>query len=232
MKLLEFVEDKLITYVLYEISPKIYAVETQDDYARAMLFVRPQEYYESSYKDFRGKNFCIFEYMDKYRKDKDTKYFGYTYDWMGYNIPSESLEKCLNGISAGGTIVTPYDTLMHKLYATIRQHQPRGKFYLLGVDDVKSAIMDHELAHALFYTNKEYRQKMLALVLGLSKSAYTELSAYLQAMGYTNHVIDDEIHAYLATGLISPMNKIRGTKTFIPKFKKVFNEYKKDLNLS
>jgi hypothetical protein len=232
MKLLEFVEDKLITYVVYEISPKIYAVETQDDYARALLFVRAQEYYESAYREIRGKTFCIFEYMDKYRKDKGTRYFGYTYDWVGYNIPSESLEKCLNGLDLGKVVVTPYDMIMHKVYATIRQHQPRGKFYLLGVDDVKSLVMDHELAHALFYTNKKYRAEMTTLVQSLGNKAYTQLEEYLLLMGYTKHVIVDEIHAYLSTGLIEPMTFIKGLKTASIKFKKVFYEYKKEIILS
>ncbi|CAB4219011.1 hypothetical protein UFOVP1604_94 [uncultured Caudovirales phage] len=231
MKLLEYNEDNLITYTLYEVAPKIYVVEAADDYSRAMLFVRAQEYYESAYSEFRKKTFCIFEYMNKYRKERGTKYFGYTKDWSGYNIPSDSLESCLTGLKSGKVLTTPYDTLMHTIHATIRQHQPRGKFYILGVDDIKSQVMDHELSHALFYTNKQYKAEMVELVLSLKSSVYDQLEAYLSQMGYVKQVIVDEIHAYLSTGLIEPMDRARGSIAASKKFKKVFKEYRKTFNL-
>jgi len=231
MKLVEYNEDNLITYTLYEVAPKIYVVEAADDYARAMLFVRAQEYYESSYPEFRKKNFCIFEYMNKYRKERGTKYFGYTKDWSGYNIPSDSLESCLNGLDASKVLTTPYDILMHAIYATIRKHQPRGKFYILGVDDIKSQVMDHELSHALFYTNKEYKAEMMELILLLKSNVYNQLEAYLSQMGYVRQVMVDEIHAYLSTGLIKPMDRARGSIAASKKFKKVFKEYRKKFNL-
>jgi hypothetical protein len=231
MKLLSYNEENLITYTLYEVASKIYVVEAADDYARAMLFVRAQEYYESSYPAFRGKDFCLFEYMDKYRKDKGTKYFGYTKDWSGYNIPSDSLEACLNGLDWMSGTTTPYDGLMQGIHWSIRKHQPRGKFYILGVDDIKSQVMDHELSHALFYTNKEYKAEMMKLILSLKSSVYDQLEAYLSQMGYVKHVIVDEIHAYLSTGLIEPMDRARGSIAASKKFKKVFKEYRKKFNL-
>jgi len=169
--------------------------------------------------------------MNKYRKERGTKYFGYTKDWSGYNIPSDSLEACLNGLTSNKALTTPYDTLIHTIYTTIRKHQPRGKFYILGVDDIKSQVMDHELSHALFYTNKKYKAEMVEMVLSLKTSVYEQLEAYLSQMGYVKQVMVDEIHAYLSTGLIEPMDRARGSIAASKKFKKVFKEYRKTFNL-
>jgi hypothetical protein len=101
----------------------------------------------------------------------------------------------------------------------------------LGVDDVNSQVMDHELSHALFYTNKKYKAEMVEMVLSLKTSVYEQLEAYLSQMGYVKQVMVDEIHAYLSTGLIEPMDRARGSIAASKKFKKVFKEYRKKFNL-
>lgn len=215
----------LINYELYEIAPKIYAVLAKDSFERAMLFLRAQEYYESPFPEFRGRDFDIFTYMNKYRKDRSSDYFSYTADWSGYNIPSESLEACMSGVE--DTLVTSYDHEMLGVVHYIRKHQKKGKYYLLGVDSLESRVMDHEFAHGLFYTNKEYKTEMMELVLSLKRDLYEQLESYLIQIGYTSHVIADEIQAYMATGLTATMAKTRGSVSASKKFEKVFKKYKK-----
>lgn len=226
MKVLHKQENSnLINYELYEIAPKIYAVLAKDSFERAMLFLRAQEYYESPFPEFRGRDFDIFAYMNKYRKERSSNYFSYTADWSGYNIPSESLESCMEGV--GDTRITSYDHAMLGVVYYIRNHQKKGKFYLLGVDSLESRVMDHEFAHGLFYTNKAYKTEMMELVLSLKQDLYEQLESYLIQIGYTSHVIADEIQAYMATGLTATMAKTRGSVSASKKFEKIFKKYKK-----
>ena len=226
MKVLHKQENSnLINYELYEIAPKIYAVLANDSFERAMLFIRAQEYYESPFPEFRGRDFDLFVYMNRYRKERSANYFSYTADWSGYNIPSESLEACMLGVH--DSISTSYDHEMTEVVSIIRQYQKKGKFYLLGVDSLESRVMDHEFAHGLFYTNKEYKTEMMELVLSLKRDLYEQLESYLIQIGYTSHVIADEIQAYMATGLTSTMAKTRGSVSASKKFEKIFKKYKK-----
>lgn len=224
-KLFEQSSSKLVNFSLYEVAPKIYAVVAPDDYERAMLFCRVQEYYESPFPEFRGKDFCIFEYMNHYRKDRKLNHFSYTADWGGYNVLSGSIEQCLRGIEDWD--LTPYDHEMFNIEFQIRAHQKKGKFYLIGVDSLDSRTMDHELAHGFFYTDKAYKTEILELVLSLKSSLHDDFSDYLVQMGYDKSVITDEIQAYLSTGMMATMAKIRGSLSVAKKFEKVFKKYKK-----
>jgi hypothetical protein len=223
--LLEQNSNKLVNYSLIEIAPKIYAVVAPDDYERAMLFCRAQEYYESPFPEFRGKDFCIFEYMNHYRKDRGLNHFSYTADWGGYNLPSSTLENCMKGLEDWK--MSPYDHEMDNIIWHIRNYQKSGKFYLVGVDKIESRTMDHELAHGFFYTSKEYKTEILELVLALKSSVYDGFESYLLQMGYDKSVITDEIQAYLSTGMMATMAKIRGSLSVAKNFERVFKKYKK-----
>lgn len=226
MKLLATVEDlPLIAYSVYEVSPKVYAVHVIDDYSRAMLFLRAQEYYESPYPEFRGRKFNVFDYMNRYRTQWNKAVFSYTEDWMGYNVPSTSIEQCYGELDHETDMITPYDHNMMNVLWYIRKHQPRGKFYLLGVDSLDSWVMNHEMAHALFFTNPEYKKEMMELLIQMPSSITDKLNSHLLDEGYTESVLADEAHAYLATGLQDEMVKIKGIKTWAKKFSTIFKKY-------
>ena len=68
------IKNALVKGEVKQVFPKIFCVTVDDDYDRAMLFCRYQEFYESPYKQFRGKHFSWAQYM-RYYKDqwkKDT----------------------------------------------------------------------------------------------------------------------------------------------------------------
>jgi hypothetical protein len=44
-------------------------------------------------------------------------------------------------------------------------------------------------------------------------------------MGYGPNVIDDEIQAYLSTGIISPMTRIKDIKKYVIKFQDTFKKF-------
>jgi hypothetical protein len=92
-----------------EVKPFIYCVEVDDNYDRAMLFCRYQEFYESPYKQFRGKPFTWMEYMRFYKNSWKKNVFTYPEDWVGYNIPSTILEKSIDTFYKE----TEYDVIMN-----------------------------------------------------------------------------------------------------------------------
>jgi hypothetical protein len=224
-------EGLLVNYWIFEAKPRIYLVAVPDQYERGMLFLRSQVFYESPSDEFRGKNFCVFDYMNFYRKNDVLGYFYYPRHWDAYNVPSDELEKCIKGLTSENMSITPYDKVMVDIVQEIRKNQPQGEFYLIGVDSSQSDKLDHELAHAFFYTDKEYREEMLKLISSIKSSIYKQIEAYLSRMGYSRKVMDDEIQAYLATGLTPFMSRIHGIKTLEKNFRRVFRNYNKTVNI-
>ena len=90
------IKHPLVKGRVVEIKPRIYCVEVDDNYDRAMLFCRYQEFYESPYKEFRGKPFTWMEYMRFYKNAWKKNVFTYPHDWVGYNIPSNIVEEANN----------------------------------------------------------------------------------------------------------------------------------------
>jgi hypothetical protein len=233
MKVIAKKKSKLVSYELYRVRKGIYAVKVDEQYQRAMLFLRYQEYYESPYKQFQGKNFDIFEFMDFYRKDRGVGCFTYTRDWSGYNIPSDSLNKCIKGVFDVKVTTTPYDSHMFDIkwsitedIKTYRYPDPsKEKFYLIGVDKVEGDIMDHEIAHAMFYLYPEYKKEMTALVRALPASKFKGLKKILLDLGYREKVIDDEIQAFMSTGLWDAMHDLKFKDKELEGFEAVFKKY-------
>ena len=217
----------MINYKIHELIPNVFALEIPDGYNRGMLFLRSQEFYESPFDEFRGKHFDVFHYMDHYRKWKGVDYFSYPDDWAGYNIPGEIIENAIKPIldANNGIFPTPYDFIMLNIIKSIRSKiKEDSKWYLIGVGSLNGRTVKHEIAHALFYISKEYKEKMCELVLSLPRGIFEKMEENLKYLGYTDAVIVDEIQAYMSTGLTYDMEKIRGIKKLAKAFDK---EYKK-----
>ena len=219
----------IIDYSIKEISPKIFAVRVKDGYQRAMLFLRSQEHYESPFSGIRGKHFDIFEYMEIYRKWKGVEYFSYPDDWTGFNVPGEIVENCVDHVldARNGLFPTPYDYIMKGITMFVKGGiNAKDRYYLIGVDEFEGRTMDHEIAHGLYYVNEEYRDSVSSLILQIPKGVYTKMCEIILDMGYDGSVVDDEIQAYMSTGLISSMSKIKGIKEIEKIFVNHFQSHK------
>ena len=208
---------------LFEISDSIYAVEIKDVQSRAFVFMRFQEYYESHSDYFRNTDFEIEDYMKWYQNDfKKSDIFTYGKDWSGYNIPSNILEKCISGVKHPNN----YDKIMFSIVDTIRkQHQ--GKFYLIGTGILDKSTIDHELAHAMFYLNPDYKKEMLSLIQQIPKEYYDRMSDELKSFGYTEGVIDDEIQAYISTEFNT--SRLNIPEDIIYESNLIFDKYSEDI---
>jgi len=185
-----------------------------------MLFLRYQEYYESTNNKFRGIPFKIFDYMEWYVKHNKKKSFTYPEDFVGYNIPSEIIFECLFSIPKNDN--NNYDFEMELICDKCNKASKDKPFYLIAGAD--TTTFKHELAHGLWYTNIRYRLEMIELLNNLPTNikldCYKKLSKH-----YTKEVLPDELQAYMATGLSGSIGFLKTISSHRKKFVKVFNEY-------
>jgi len=214
------IKHQLVKGVVKEVAPRIYCVIVDDNYDRAMLFCRYQEYYESPYKKFRGKKFSWMEYMREYKIFWKKDVFTYPEDWSGYNIPSNILE---GGIDAFYK-ETEYDVIMNDVFfhcsidSQNKNDGQRCDWYLIGASSKDLKTMDHEIAHGLYFTN---------IIKNIKPTHYDKLKKKLIKMGYVNDkkIIDDEIQAFMSTGLYNGLDT-KELKKYEKEFKKNFKLFK------
>jgi hypothetical protein len=218
----------LVKGVVKEIKPNIYCVLVDDNYDRAMLFCRYQEFYESPYKKFRNKYFTWMEYMRFYKDVWKKKTFTYPEDWSGYNIPSNILQ-IAHHIFCGET---EYDNIMNDIYwycVSDIQKKNEGKdvdWYLIGASSKDLRTLDHEIAHGLYFTNRNYKKDTNKLIKEIKPTHYDKLKKKLIKMGYVSDkkIINDEIQAFMSTGLYNDLD-IKELKKYESKFIKNFKKY-------
>ena len=73
-------------------------------------------------------------------------------------------------------------------------------------------VIEHEVAHALYYLSPDYKRKVNALIKNLPKKIYNEAERKLVKMGYGKNVIKDEIQAYFS---IEGLNSFKSREEFV-----------------
>jgi hypothetical protein len=224
------IKHSLVKGKVVEVKPRIYCVIVDDNYDRAMLFCRYQEFYESPYKKFRGKPFTWMEYMRHYKTAWKKDVFTYPEDWSGYNIPSNVLVKGVDAFYKE----TEYDNLMMDIYfycginSQNKNNGTRCDWYLIGASSKDLKTMDHEIAHGLYFTNKEYKKEVVKLIDKIKTTHYNKLKKKLIKMGYVDDkkIIDDEIQAFMSTGLYNGLDT-KELKVYEKDFKNNFKRFSK-----
>ncbi len=162
--------------------------DTSKDAAAAMI--RFQEHYESPHPDIRGQIFTLGQIRAKGSRTSGLNTYeggiGYDPDWAGYNFPDYILDPFKSGL---------FDPLTEQEQDVVKTLQHTAKpFYIIGTSlDCESAI-DHEIAHALYYTNAKYKT---AVDNVLAQYNLRGLKKVLAEAGYAKEVLNDECHAYL-----------------------------------
>lgn len=177
-----------------EILDRIYLLEFASQYELASTFLRFQEHYESP--RYRGQVFSLEEYMDWYANQYGN--FTYYQDWVGFNIPSVTLEPFRHGL---------FDPLLEKERRLLKLFsRTRGRFYVIGTARTEGRLsrgtVEHELAHGLFWMNDVYREAVLRGLQGVGQPArlvLEALAAKLRDDGYHDDTIVDEQQALLVT---------------------------------
>ena len=193
---------KVNQFSVKRISPfGAWLVESDEAFDISMLFLRVQEFYESSNPKFRGHTFTMMEYMRWYSFNlSEHKSFTYANDWRGFNVPSHVINEYMK---------TPiqedpneYDVMFSAIIEKIRSRMEFSPFYLLGTVKGDVSTLDHEISHAMWMLLIGYREAAGQLILAMPSKERKKLYAALKKKGYAQAVLDDEVMAYMATGLI------------------------------
>jgi hypothetical protein len=125
----------------------------------------------------------------------------------GFNIPGWAFEPFFDGRFQ----LTQHEEFMIKALrdSTLNIQAP---FYILATasgdargtygraDGPHNGVLMHEIAHALWYTNEQYQQECKAVIESMPSTLRASLLDRLTGWGiYHPSVLDDELHAYLAT---------------------------------
>lgn len=209
---------------LFEMYPRIYAVVIKDDRLRARVFMRYQEFYESDSDSFRGKGFKWYDFVKNYKEKTKNDYFSYHEDWAGYNIPCDSIESCIAKIPD----INFYDLIMFSIVDTVRDIVGGDSYYLIGIDQSTGedpSLIFHEMAHGLWFVNPTYKLRQTKNIDNLDPTFRERLAKKISGMGYGENVINDEIQAYLSTGIIPDMARLKDVKKAQIPFKETFDKY-------
>jgi hypothetical protein len=116
----------------------------------------------------------------------------------------------------GDFIVHPtYDKIMLSIISTIKKSEGNNNYYLLGVDELSNSLLEHEFAHAMWFTLPEYKSAMTQLNNECDKVVKDSMFKCITEYGYADHVLPDELQAYMSTGLGSKMKEMNKSKYFL-----------------
>jgi hypothetical protein len=197
------------------IGGNIFFVEfsTQRDLCETLL--RLQENYENPY--FKDKVFTLDEFKPWYVKQMGK--WSYYKDWSGFNFPSYIPWRFFRG---------DFDPLSEKELKFIKRlfliAQNHLKFYVIATYKGTGNAFDHELCHALYYVNDEYRRGMKRILKGQD---LTSVNVALKQLTYHPSVWLDEAQAFMATGMKAltcrgakvPKELVKEVKTFSEGFR-------------
>lgn len=210
----------MIKYKVKEARPNVVVVVVPDDYERAMLFWRVQEFYESPSKKFRGASFSVWDYARWYAK-RTGGCFSYPKDFVGFNLPLVVAKKCYEM----NEVETPYDKEMKAIVDSLFVNGERK--YLIGSDSAEGLTFDHEMAHALYYTDISYKNEMDDITRSVPKAPLTVMKKNLAKIGYCSAVFKDEIQAYMATEVSPKLCKgVAGKRELHRRYRKVFRRFR------
>jgi hypothetical protein len=189
----------------------------REEMCKALL--RFQEHYESP--KFRNKIFTLKEFKEWYPKSKGLKKFTYYKDWNGFNFPSYILKP----FHAGK--FTKLTAAEKKILKTFRTQ--KDKFYVIATTRAGDIMtLNHEIAHGLFYLDKQYKSDTTFIVKSLKKKHYDQFVDSLKTLGYDKSVYIDEIQAYMISDPVKKMFPIAQQKKAV---NTAFQNKVKELNI-
>lgn len=214
-----------------EVRPGIYHVTSDSAFDLAMTFLRTQEFYESDNKKIKGKEFSLLEYIRWYAKKDHGTSFTYPSDWGGFNVPSTMIRQAVYPVN--DVEFNMYDDAMYDL--SVELFKKHKRFYLIGTMNKNSEvhrlidsrtdlnILDHELAHAFYYLNRKYKKAANELIASMADTTKNRIYKELKRLGYAKEVWDDELQAYMISGM-ETLNGLISVVAIQKKFRKLFRD--------
>jgi hypothetical protein len=121
---------------------------------------------------------------------------------------------------------------MFSVVDTIRKKVGSENFYLIGIDQSNGedpSLIFHEMAHGLWFANPSYKKEMSTIINEMNPSVKEKIFDKIKEAGYGDNVYEDELQAYLSTGVDGSMRRIKDIKPEIFKFTQAFEKYSKKI---
>lgn len=205
-----------------EIKKNIYHIKEENQYLLSSTFLRVQEFYESKYPHIRNNYFTLEDYIDTYTLDRGK--FDYFTEFVGFNLPGYIFVEFFKIFE--NRLLKKERKLKKLIIPIIRKND---LFYVIATTGEIKNVLNHEIAHAFYYLNLDYRGQVKQLITEFDDKL-KKLKNGLLEIGYCENVLEDELQAYLATGCdVEKINKIKIPRKITKAFKRVFNIYNKNL---
>lgn len=193
----------------------VFLVTCNNSVTLAKMFLRFQEYYEST--KFRGKVFTFKTFKKWYSKGGKFTYYS---DWGGFNIPGYVVDFFRTGA------FSPLTPLEKKLLDMIPMFPKGERYYVIGSPPDSIDTKTHELAHAMFYLHPSYNLLIRRCLRRYTKENWVQIrkvKEYLLNIRYDKSVLIDELHAWIMT----ERETLKGKKLW----NEDFDQYYRELNL-
>lgn len=164
---------------------------------------RLEEFYEGPHAHIKGQYFSLETFFDTYCDDSGD--LAYYYSWDGFNVPRHAIDKFEE-------LFTPHGLTRREqlILDEVKKHDAQ---YLIAtsISTIESTV-DHEVAHALWATNPEYKQKCQEALKSMTNVAKKYFTRLLLSEGYPSDpaIMEDEHHAYIATASVRYVKRIFG----------------------
>lgn len=158
-----------------------------------LAFVRVQEFYESPDAQFRSKAFARDEFLTRYAQVNGSNYLT---DWNGFNVPGNAVMRWVEAITRAGMTFHPEESPL------IANVPPVGAFYFIGTWGDGAGVIDHELCHAVYMLDIDYRTAVYRLTdrMRMEQPVLWEVfKLWMRKEGYDESVMRDELNAYMST---------------------------------
>ena len=181
--------------------------------ALTMTMGRPQEYYESGHANLYRQVFTVEEFLETFMTDDgEVEYYD---RWVGFNVPGEILDAFFRDFD----VTEREDELYRLVHSQIHQGD---RYYVIASLEGDGATLDHELVHAHYYLDDDYREAANLLIADVPDDVCRALTASFENLGYAPEVWADEINAYLSTGTPEYMSNrfnLRGIEDVMAPFR-------------
>jgi hypothetical protein len=196
----------------------------------ALTFFRVQEFYESKNPALKNKYFTPFEFLNTLMNENgEIDYFSV---WDGFNVPGNVFKKWFYSVPVNQ--LSDYESSMFKTICELVDFTK--DFYLIGCLEQAKDVLAHEISHALYYTNEDFKIEVTEILKDFQIEQKQEFDLLQETLfnefEYDYNVLYDETVAWLATSKKREIVNDLGCKwevvePYVKRFKKVLRKYNK-----
>ncbi len=186
-------------------------------------FMRAREYFESS--EFKGQRIELREFKAWYAEELGKGSFSYFDDWAAFNMPAQAFDQ----FERKHKSLFMSERHLHSLAVSL----PKDA-YIIATSKTcghQDEYLRHELAHALYAKNKEYRRKVNRVLKRINRKP---IFKWLADQKYHSDRFWDEAHSYLLDGAQSLKRELKidpkGYRRAIKQLQKIFTDYSTKLS--